>query len=87
MRIDSPQHSRQPSLNCHWASRAIQTVMSSLSMVAIAAIIGACGLGSIVVDALAQTEVGREWFAGLGAALTAMTADRLVQIANQANMP
>ncbi len=60
-----------------------QVVMMSLSMVVIAAIIGAGGMGFIVVDALGQTEVGRGLLAGLGIALIAMIIDRLVQKANQ----
>ena len=60
-----------------------QVVMMSLSMVVIAAIIGAGGKGFIVVDALGQTEVGRGLLAGLGIALIAMIIDRLVQKANQ----
>jgi glycine betaine/proline transport system permease protein len=57
--------------------------MMSLSMVVIAAIIGAGGMGFIVVDALGQTEVGRGILAGIGIALIAMMIDRVVQRANQ----
>ena len=60
-----------------------QVVMMSLSMVVIAAIIGAGGMGFIVVDALGQTEVGRGILAGIGIALIAMMIDRVVQKANQ----
>ena len=60
-----------------------QVVMMSLSMVVIAAIIGAGGMGFIVVDALGQTEIGRGILAGLGIALIAMMIDRVVQKANQ----
>ena len=60
-----------------------QVVMMSLSMVVIAAIIGAGGMGFIVVDALGQTEVGRGILAGLGIALIAMMIDRVVQKANK----
>ncbi len=60
-----------------------QVVMMSLSMVVIAAIIGAGGMGFIVVDALGQTEVGRGILAGLGIALIAMIIDRLIQRANR----
>ena len=59
-----------------------QVVMMSLSMVVIAAIIGAGGMGFIVVDALGQTEVGRGILAGIGIALIAMMIDRVVQKAN-----
>ena len=60
-----------------------QVVMMSLSMVVIAAIIGAGGIGFIVVDALGQSEVGRGILAGIGIALIAMMIDRVVQKANQ----
>ena len=60
-----------------------QVVMMSLSMVVIAAIIGAGGMGFIVVDALGQTQVGRGILAGLGIALIAMVIDRLIQRANK----
>ena len=60
-----------------------QVVMMSLSMVVVAAIIGAGGMGFIVVDALGQTEVGRGILAGIGIALIAMMIDRVVQRANQ----
>ena len=60
-----------------------QVVMMSLSMVATAAVIGAGGMGFIVVDALGQTEVGRGILAGVGIALVAMMIDRVVQRANR----
>ncbi|MBX2839758.1 MAG: ABC transporter permease subunit [Gammaproteobacteria bacterium] len=59
-----------------------QVVMMSLSMAVIAAIIGAGGLGFIVVDALGQSEVGRGMLAGIAIALIAMVIDRIVQRAN-----
>jgi len=60
-----------------------QVVMMSLSMVVIAAFIGGGGLGSIVVQALNNTEVGKGVVAGLGIALLAMMIDRVVQRANK----
>jgi len=59
-----------------------QVVMMSLSMAVIAAIIGAGGLGFIVVDALGQSQVGRGMIAGIAIALIAMVIDRIVQRAN-----
>jgi len=59
-----------------------QVVMMSLSMAVVAALIGAGGLGFIVVDALGQTEIGRGLLAGIAIALIAMTIDRIVQSAN-----
>lgn len=60
-----------------------QVVMMSLSMAVIAAIIGAGGLGFIVVDALGQSQVGRGMLAGIAIALIAMVIDRIVQRANR----
>lgn len=59
-----------------------QVVMMSLSMVVIAAFIGGGGLGSIVVQALNNTEVGKGVVSGLAIALLAMMIDRVVQKAN-----
>lgn len=61
-----------------------QVVMMSLSMAVIAALIGAGGLGFIVVDALGQSEVGRGMLAGIAIALIAMAIDRIIQRANRA---
>ena len=60
-----------------------QVVMMSLSMVVIAALIGAGGMGYIVTEALENTETGRGILAGIGIALLAMMIDRVVQKANQ----
>ena len=59
-----------------------QVVMMSLSMVVIAALIGAGGMGYIVTEALENTETGRGLLAGIGIALLAMMIDRVVQKAN-----
>ncbi len=60
-----------------------QVVMMSLSMVVIAALIGAGGMGYVVTEALENTETGRGVLAGIGIALLAMMIDRVVQKANQ----
>lgn len=60
-----------------------QVVMMSLSMVVIAARIGAGGIGYIVAEALENTETGRGIMAGLGIALLAMMTDRVVQRTNR----
>lgn len=60
-----------------------QVVMMSLSMVVIAALIGAGGMGYIVTEALEKTETGRGILAGIGIALLAMMIDRVVQKANR----
>ena len=61
-----------------------QVVMMSLSMVVIAALIGAGGMGFIVTEALEKTETGSGILAGIGIALLAMMIDRVVQKANKA---
>ena len=60
-----------------------QVVMMSLSMVVIAALIGAGGMGYVVTEALENTETGRGVLAGVGIALLAMMIDRVVQKANR----
>ena len=60
-----------------------QVVMMSLSMVVVAALIGAGGMGFIVTEALANTQTGRGILAGIGIALLAMMIDRVVQKANK----
>lgn len=62
-----------------------QVVMMSLSMVVVAALIGAGGMGYIVTEALENTETGRGVLAGIGIALLAMMIDRVVQKANTQN--
>lgn len=59
-----------------------QVVMMSLSMVVVAALIGAGGMGFIVTEALANTRIGAGVLAGIGIALLAMMIDRVVQKAN-----
>ena len=56
-----------------------QTVMMSLSMVVVAALIGAGGLGYDVVRALRQIETGKGALAGLAVVLCAMILDRIIQ--------
>ncbi len=63
-----------------------QVVMMSLSMVVIAALIGAGGMGYVVTEALENTETGRGVLAGLGIALLAMMIDRVVQKANKTRL-
>lgn len=60
-----------------------QVVMMSLSMVVVAALIGAGGMGFIVTEALANTRTGAGILAGIGIALLAMMIDRVVQKANK----
>jgi ABC-type proline/glycine betaine transport system permease subunit len=53
--------------------------MMSLSMVVVAALIGAGGLGYDVVFALQHVEAGRGILAGIAIALCAMILDRIIQ--------
>lgn len=54
-----------------------QTIMLSLSMAVIAAMIGAPGLGSVVLSALTRVNVGLGVIGGLGIVILAMLLDRI----------
>lgn len=54
-----------------------QTVMLALSMVVTGSMIGAPGLGRIVLQALQRSEVGSGFVAGLGIVILAIIIDRL----------
>jgi glycine betaine/proline transport system permease protein len=56
-----------------------QTVMMSLSMVVIAALIGAGGLGFEVLFALQQVDAGKGLLSGLAIVVCAMVVDRIIQ--------
>ena len=56
-----------------------QTVMLALSMVVIAAMIGARGLGGEVWKAIQRLEMGKGFEAGLGIVIVAIYFDRLLQ--------
>ncbi|PKR78274.1 glycine/betaine ABC transporter [Halalkalibacillus sediminis] len=56
-----------------------QTVMLSLSMVVIASMIGAPGLGREVLSALQRSNAGTGFVAGLGIVILAIIIDRLTQ--------
>ena len=60
-----------------------QTIMMSLSMVVVAALIGAGGLGYDVLFALQHVEAGKGILAGIAIALCAMILDRIVQGSRQ----
>lgn len=60
-----------------------QTVMLSLSMVVIASMIGAPGLGREVLSALQRAQVGNGFVAGLGLVIVAIIIDRLTQSFNK----
>jgi glycine betaine/proline transport system permease protein len=56
-----------------------QTIMMALSMVVIAALIGAGGLGSPVILGLNTLDIGRAVLGGLGIVLMAIVLDRVTQ--------
>ena len=57
-----------------------QTIMMALSMVVIAALIGAGGLGAAVMRSLAVVDVGMGIESGLGIVVLAMVLDRIIRI-------
>lgn len=60
-----------------------QTVMLALSMVVIASMIGARGLGREVLSALQGAKVGKGFVAGLGIVILAIIIDRFTQHMNK----
>jgi glycine betaine/proline transport system permease protein len=56
-----------------------QTTMMALSMVVIASMIGAGGLGYQVLQGIGRLEVSRGLFAGLGIVALAIIFDRITQ--------
>ncbi|GAB2546965.1 ABC transporter permease [Gracilibacillus alcaliphilus] len=60
-----------------------QTVMLALSMVVIASMIGAPGLGSQVLSALQRASVGTGFVAGVGIVILAIIIDRITQNMNK----
>ncbi|BCS87757.1 ABC transporter permease [Pseudodesulfovibrio sediminis] len=62
-----------------------QTIMMALSMVVIAALIGAGGLGSPVILGLNTLDIGRAVVGGLGIVLMAIMLDRVTQAMAQQN--
>jgi glycine betaine/proline transport system permease protein len=61
-----------------------QTIMLSLSMVVIAALVGADGLGEPVVRALNTVNIGMGFEAGLVIVLVAIILDRLLRAREKA---
>ncbi|SFA81461.1 glycine betaine/proline transport system substrate-binding protein [Lentibacillus halodurans] len=59
-----------------------QTVMLSLSMVVIASMIGAPGLGREVLSSLQRAQVGTGFVAGVGIVILAIVIDRFTQTVN-----
>ena len=56
-----------------------QTILYGLGMLVIAALVGTTGLGQAIYVALGEADAGKGLIAGLGMALIAMTADRILQ--------
>lgn len=59
-----------------------QTIMLALSMVVIASMIGAPGLGTEVLSSLQRAQVGTGFVAGLGIVILAIIIDRFTQTSN-----
>ncbi len=62
-----------------------QTIMLSLSMVVIASMIGADGLGVEVFRAVTRNEAGQGFASGLAIVILAMILDRITQALNKSN--
>ena len=60
-----------------------QTIMLSLSMVVIASLVGAPGLGEIVYRSVTQVRIGLGFEGGLALVIIAMVLDRITQGANK----
>lgn len=60
-----------------------QTIMLSLSMVVIASMIGAGGLGAVVLQAISRLEVGKGFEGGLAIVIIAIILDRITQSLGQ----
>lgn len=60
-----------------------QTIMLSLSMVVIASLVGAPGLGTIVYRAVTQIKIGVGFEGGIALVILAMVLDRITQGANK----
>ena len=56
-----------------------QVIMLALSMVVIAALVGAGGLGETVVRGLSQLDVGRAFVGGVGIVVIAIYLDRVTR--------
>src|SRR5699024_5369843 len=62
-----------------------QTIMLSLSMVVVASLVGAPGLGTIVYRSITQVNIGMGFESGLALVILAMVLDRLTQGKRKAN--
>lgn len=65
-----------------------QSIMLALSMVVIAAMIGAGGIGAEVLRGIQRLEIGRGFVAGLAVVILAIILDRVTQsLGQQAQAP
>jgi glycine betaine/proline transport system permease protein len=64
-----------------------QVIMLSLSMVVVAALIGAGGLGAEVIRGLSSLDVGRGFVGGVGIVVLALVLDRITRNAGQPRVP
>ena len=64
-----------------------QVIMLAFSMVVIAALIGAQGLGTEVVTGLTQLDVGTGFVGGIGIVVMAIILDRLTRSVGESNVP
>lgn len=62
-----------------------QTIMLALSMVVISAMIGAGGLGNIVLQGITQMKMGQGFEGGLAVVIIAMILDRITQCLGKQN--
>ncbi|WP_217424811.1 ABC transporter permease [Virgibacillus ihumii] len=60
-----------------------QTIMLTLSMVVIASLVGAPGLGTVVYRAITQIQIGTGFEGGLALVILAIVLDRITQGANK----
>jgi glycine betaine/proline transport system permease protein len=64
-----------------------QTIMLSLSMVVISAMIGAGGLGNVVLKGITQMKMGQGFEGGLAVVILAMVLDRITQGLGKSKTP
>lgn len=62
-----------------------QTIMLSLSMVVVASLVGAPGLGTIVYRSITQVNIGMGFESGIALVILAMVLDRMTQGKQKAN--
>jgi len=64
-----------------------QVILLSLSMVVIAALIGAGGLGNTVVTGLGQADPGKGFIGGVGIVVIAVMLDRITRNLRRRRLP